>query len=55
MCVECMRLPLGWMTVIEFLLVAVDVFVIGVTRDLEAAVSINVVLVKLVGLAQSGL
>ncbi len=37
-CVERMRLPLGLMTVIEFLLVAVDVFIVGVMRDLDAAV-----------------
>ncbi len=53
-CVERMRLPLSWMMVIKFLLVAADFFVVVVTRDLEAAVSINAVLVKLVGLAQPG-
>jgi hypothetical protein len=54
-CVERMRLPLGWMMVIKFVLVVADVFILGATRDLEAAVSINAVLEKLVGLAQPGL
>jgi hypothetical protein len=54
-CVERMWSPLGWMMVIVFLLVAADVFVVGVTRDLEAAVSMNAELVKLEGLVQLGL
>ena len=44
--------PPGWMTVMDSRLVAGEVCVDGVTRDLEAAVSIKAVEDKLGGLAQ---
>ncbi len=44
--------PPGWMTVMDSRLVAGKVCVDGVTRDLEAAVSIIAVVDKLGGLAQ---
>ncbi len=44
--------PPGWMTVMDLRLVAGKVCVDGVTRDLEAAVSIKAVEDKLSGLAQ---
>jgi hypothetical protein len=45
-------LPPGWMTVMDSRLVVREVLVNGVTRDLEAAVSIKAVEVKLRGLVQ---
>jgi hypothetical protein len=45
-------LPPGWMTVMVLELVVADVFVEGVTRCLEAAVSINVVEDRSGGFAQ---
>jgi len=44
--------PPGWMTVMDLRLVAGEVCVDGVTRDLEAAVLIKAVEDKLGGLAQ---
>ena len=44
--------PLGWMTVMDSRLVAGEVCVDGVTRDLEAAVLIKAVEDRLGGLAQ---
>jgi hypothetical protein len=44
--------PHGWMTVMDPRLVAGEVCVDGVTRDLEAAVSIKAVEDRLGGLAQ---
>ena len=49
---ECILLPLGWVTVMVLVLVASEVCVIGVTKFLEAAVSINAVVVRSGGLAQ---
>ncbi len=51
-CVECILPPPGWMTVMVLMLVAVEVCVVGVTKCLEAAVSINAVVVRSGGLAQ---
>jgi hypothetical protein len=50
--VDHIHLPLGWMTVIEELLVVADVVVEGMTSDFEAAESINAVDNKLGGLVQ---
>jgi hypothetical protein len=52
--VDSILSPLGWITVIDALLVAGDVLVDGITSDLEAAVSINAVVDKLGGLEQPG-
>ena len=51
-CVECILAPPGWMTVMVSVLVASEVFVVGVTKFLEAAVSMNAVVVRSGGLAQ---
>ena len=45
-CVECIRLPLGWTTVMDDLLVVCDVVADGMTSDLEAAESMNAELCK---------
>jgi hypothetical protein len=50
--VVLMLSPPGWMTVMDSRLVAGEVHVDGVTRDLEAAVLINAAEDKLGGLAQ---
>jgi hypothetical protein len=42
--VDRICLPLGWMTVMDDLLVACDVVADGMTSDLEAAESMNAVL-----------
>jgi hypothetical protein len=47
-----MQLPLGWITVMDALLVAADVLVDGITSVLEAAVSIKAVVDKSGGLEQ---
>jgi hypothetical protein len=52
--VDCMLSPLGWITVMDALLVAADVLVDGITSDLEAVVSIKAVVDKLGGLEQPG-
>jgi hypothetical protein len=44
--------PPGWMTVIRLELVVMEVVVVGVTKCLEAVVSINVVEDKSEGLVQ---
>ncbi len=46
--------PLGWITVMDALLVAADVLVEGITSDLEAAVSIKAAVDKSGGLEQPG-
>ncbi len=50
--VVLMLSPPGWMTVMDSRLVAGEVFVDGVTRNLEAAVSIKALKDKSGGLAQ---
>jgi hypothetical protein len=54
-CVDCMRLPPGWMTVMDTWLVAADIVVDGIKSDLDATESMNAVVGKLGGLAQPGL
>ena len=49
-----MRLPPGWMTVMDAWLVAADVVVDGITSNLDAAESMNAVVDKSGGLAQPG-
>jgi hypothetical protein len=49
-----MHSPLGWITVMDALLVAADILVDGITSDLEAAVSITAVVDKLGVLKQPG-
>jgi hypothetical protein len=51
-CVVCILSPPGWMTVIRSELVVAEVLVVGVTKCLEAAVSINAVEDKSGGLVQ---
>jgi hypothetical protein len=51
-CVVLILSPPGWMTVMDSWLVAGEVCVDGVTRDLEAAVSIKAVEDNSGGLAQ---
>jgi hypothetical protein len=45
-----MHSPLGWITMMDALLVVADVFVDGITSDLETTVSIKAVVDKLGGL-----
>ncbi len=52
MCVDRIRSPLGWTTVMEDLLVVCDVVADGMTSNLEAAESMNAVFCKLGGLVQ---
>jgi hypothetical protein len=49
-----MRSPLGWITVMDALLVVADVSVDSITSDWEAVVLIKVVVDKLGGLEQLG-
>ena len=51
-CVVRIFPPPGWMTVIHLELVVAEVLVVGVTKCLEAAVSINAVEDKSGGLVQ---
>jgi hypothetical protein len=44
--------PLGWIAVIDAVLVATDILVDGIISDLEAAVSIKAVVNKTGGLEQ---
>jgi hypothetical protein len=52
--VDCKLSLLGWITVMDALLVAAGVLVDGITSDLEAAVSIKAVVDKWGGLEQPG-
>ncbi len=50
-----MRLPPGWMTVMDAWLVAANIVVDGIMSNLDATESINAVVDKLGELAQPGL
>ncbi len=50
--VDCIRSPLGWMTVMQDLLVVAEVVADGMTSDFEAAESMKAVVVKSGGLVQ---